>query len=159
MRFKTPLPWIVLQRMITLTHMWASFSPAWEELMILHLSYPTPVSVSQSGERGKLCRHEINLGRVWGIPTLDSSARVCVSALLCQTCQLTDTREKKVKLKETIPSHLDERHDQGDWVSLRNSKLFCLKNLILFNQIVLLTTWELWLLCCHDWQPYFGPIL
>lgn len=138
----------------------ASFSPAWEELMILHLSYPTPVSVSQSGERGKLSWHEINPGRIWGITTLDSSACVwvCVSVLFCQTWRLTDTQEQKLILKETIPSHLDERHDQRDWVSLRNSYLFFFKNLILSHQIVLVTTRELKMLCCFVWQPYFGPI-
>lgn len=84
MRFKTLLPWIVLQRMITLTHISASFSPAWEELMILHLSYPTPVSDSQSGERGKLSWHEINLGRIWGITT----RLICVCVSVCQRCLL-----------------------------------------------------------------------
>lgn len=54
----------------------------------------------------------------------------------------------KLKLKETIPSHLDERDDQGDWVSLRNSYLFCLENLILSHQMVIITTWELRLLYC-----------
>lgn len=160
MRFKTLLPWIVLQRMITLTHMSASFSPAWEELMILHLSYPTPVSVSQSGERGKLCWHEINLGRIWGITTqlICVCVWVCVSALFCQNWRLTDTQEKRLKLKETIQPHLDERDDQGDWVSLKNSYLFCLENLILCHQMVLITTWELRLFYCFVWQPYFGPI-
>lgn len=106
--------------------------------MSLHLSYLTPVSVSQSGKRGKLCWHEINLGRIWGITTLDSSACVwvCVSAL-CQICWLTDTREKKGKSEESIPSHLDWRHDQRDWVSLRISHLFCLKSLVIFHQTVL----------------------
>lgn len=159
MRFKTLLPWIVLQRMITLTHMSASFSPAWEELMILHLSYPTPVSVSQSGERGKLCWHEINLGRIWGITT----QLICVCVSVCQRSLLPKLTAdwhtgEEAEIKGNYSSHLDERDDQGDWVSLRNSYLFCLENLILSHQMVLITTWELRLLYCFVWHPYFGPI-
>lgn len=94
---------------------------------------PTPVlsdtcfsPLSQSGERGNLRSHEINLG--WGGSNHYTwLISVCVRVSLLSPAaliKLTDTQieahkgSKKVKLKETIPSDLDWRHDQRDWVSL-----------------------------------------
>lgn len=155
MRFKAIFPWIVLQSVHLGDHTHAHVSQFLSSLG--RVNDPTPVlsdtcfsqpirrereTLQAWNKSGPYLRNHntwLICVRVW----------VCVSALLCQICRLTDTREKKVKLKETIPIHLDWRHDQRDWVSLRISHLFCLKNLILFHQIVPLTIWELWVLRCH----------
>lgn len=111
MRFKAPLPWIVMLSAVPVahTHTHASKFPSSQG----RVNNPTPVlsdtcfrALSQSEQRGKtLCGHEINLGPALGkITTLDSS--VCHCSSLLQLTQIGRQNRGELKLKGTYSGGL-----------------------------------------------------
>lgn len=101
MRFKTLLPWIVLQSVLLDDH---AHTHASQFLLSLgRVNDPTPVlsdtcfsPLSQSEKRGNLCWHEINLGRVRGN---HNTTLICV----CHCSPLPDSlthRERHIQTEE-----------------------------------------------------------
>jgi len=132
-----------LSALHTITHMQAGFSPACEELMILHLSYQTPVSLLSANQRG-----EGNSPLTWNQSGPGSEGNhntwlICVSLVSSASLTHTHTPSERsshthsdqLKRKDPIPADLDWRHDQRDWVSVVSIPFFHILKYVLHPDV------------------------